>query len=93
MITCLRYPKFLFLVKTLHGNDAEMMVEEIIKAGTENATNILFRTAKVSNVYLEFESILPLFYPINQAANFSVCIWTLKVVCQVCLIYIKSSVV
>lgn len=46
VITCLRYPKFLFLVKTLYGNDAEMMVEEIIKAGSENATNILFRTAK-----------------------------------------------
>ena len=47
IISFLRYPRFLFLVKTSFGNEAEVMVEEIIKAGSETETNILFKTAKV----------------------------------------------
>jgi len=46
IISYLRYPKFLYLVKAAHGDEAELMVEEIIKSGSETATNILFRTAK-----------------------------------------------
>eukprot|EP00092_Neocalanus_flemingeri_P103464 GFUD01132418.1.p1 GENE.GFUD01132418.1~~GFUD01132418.1.p1 ORF type:complete len:521 (+),score=211.52 GFUD01132418.1:39-1601(+) len=46
ILSFLRYPRFLYLVKTAHGDEAELMVEEIIKSGSETATNILFRTAK-----------------------------------------------
>ena len=47
IISYLRYPKFLYLVKTTYGDEAEIMVEEIIKSGSESATNVLFKTSKV----------------------------------------------
>jgi hypothetical protein len=47
IISYLRFPKFLYLVKTTYGDEAEIMVEEIIKTGSESATNVLFKTSKV----------------------------------------------
>jgi len=46
IISYIRNPRILHLVKTTHGDEAEIMVEEIIKSGYESETNILFRTAK-----------------------------------------------
>ena len=47
ILSFLRHPKFLYLVKASHGDEAEVMVEEIIKSGSDTETNILLKTAKV----------------------------------------------
>ena len=47
IIAYLRNPSVLYLVKTSQGDEAEIIVEEMIKSGADTETNILFKTAKV----------------------------------------------
>jgi len=46
IIAYLRNPSVLYLVKTTQGDEAEIIVEEMIKSGADTETNILFKTAK-----------------------------------------------
>jgi len=56
-LSFLRHPKFLYLVKASHGDEAEVMVEEIIKSGSDTETNILLKTAKRLHEALEGEAV------------------------------------
>ena len=47
IIAYLRNPSILHLVKTSQGDEAEIIVEEMIKSGANTETKILFTTAKV----------------------------------------------
>eukprot|EP00090_Calanus_glacialis_P001232 TRINITY_DN10858_c0_g1_i1.p1 TRINITY_DN10858_c0_g1~~TRINITY_DN10858_c0_g1_i1.p1 ORF type:complete len:520 (+),score=189.65 TRINITY_DN10858_c0_g1_i1:34-1593(+) len=69
IISYLRYPKFLYLVKTTYGDEAEIMVEEIIKSGSESATNVLFKTSKRLNETLDDVTQAPTISDLHKKFN------------------------
>ncbi|XP_058789245.1 DNA-directed RNA polymerase III subunit RPC3 [Phymastichus coffea] len=44
VLVMLRYPKFMWFVKTNCGDEAEMMLEEVLKNGYETASKIIVKT-------------------------------------------------
>jgi len=46
ILSFLRFPRFLQIVKTNYGDEEEVLIEELMKAGSETVTNIIFRAAK-----------------------------------------------
>lgn len=46
IIMILRYPRYMFFVKTVCGDEAEMMLEEVLKHGYITASEVIVRTYK-----------------------------------------------
>ncbi|XP_014218595.1 DNA-directed RNA polymerase III subunit RPC3 [Copidosoma floridanum] len=44
IVTILRYPKYMYHVKLIIGDEAEMMLEEVLKSGYESASQIIVKT-------------------------------------------------
>jgi hypothetical protein len=47
VVSFVRHPQYLYLVKSTFGDECEALVEEVIKAGCDTASALLCRTAKV----------------------------------------------
>ncbi|OXU26186.1 hypothetical protein TSAR_007003 [Trichomalopsis sarcophagae] len=46
IITILRYPRYMYFVENCCGNEAEMMLEEVLKNGYDTASQIIVKTYK-----------------------------------------------
>lgn len=46
LITIFRYPRYMFFVKTVCGDEAEMMLEEVLKNGYITASELIIKTYK-----------------------------------------------
>ncbi|XP_043256032.1 DNA-directed RNA polymerase III subunit RPC3 [Colletes gigas] len=46
ILMILRYPKYMFFVKTICGDEAEMMLEEVLKHGYITASELIMKTYK-----------------------------------------------
>lgn len=49
IIAMVRYPRFMYLVKSTYGDEAEVILEEILKSGSDSASKIIFRSTKRLN--------------------------------------------
>jgi len=52
IIAMVRYPRFMYLVKSTYGDEAEVILEEILKSGSDSASKIIFRATKRLNASL-----------------------------------------
>ncbi|PBC33528.1 DNA-directed RNA polymerase III subunit RPC3 [Apis cerana cerana] len=59
VLNILRYPKYMFFVKTNCGNEAEMMLEQVLKNGYITASEVIIKTYKriEQSPYLDLTAI------------------------------------
>jgi len=53
----LRYPKYLFMMKNLFGDEAEVLLEELLNQGQDSASNLIFRSIQRLREVLEDEQV------------------------------------
>ncbi|PNF18354.1 DNA-directed RNA polymerase III subunit RPC3 [Cryptotermes secundus] len=57
VILLLRYPRYLLLMKTQYGDEAEMLVEEILRRGQDTASSVIIRAATRLKESLKVEKV------------------------------------
>ena len=45
VLNCVRYPRFIYLAKTLFGDEGELITEELLSRGQDIASKLIFRSA------------------------------------------------
>jgi len=53
----LRYPKYLFMMKNLFGDEAEVLLEELLNQGQDSASNLIFRSVQRLREVLEEDQV------------------------------------
>ncbi|GFG33248.1 hypothetical protein Cfor_04556 [Coptotermes formosanus] len=57
IILLLRYPRYLLLMKTQYGDEAEILVEEILRQGQDTASSVIIRAAARLKETLKVEKV------------------------------------
>ncbi|XP_021921270.1 DNA-directed RNA polymerase III subunit RPC3 isoform X2 [Zootermopsis nevadensis] len=57
VVLLLRYPRYLLLMKTQYGDEAEMLIEEILRQGKDTASRVIIRAATRLKESLKVEKV------------------------------------